>query len=808
MRQHQQGMTPRAAIEQAVAHHHAGDLERAYELYRKILVRDPANPDLLQLLAIVSHQTGRGRDAIKHLTRAVALRPESPEMRCNLGNLFLAAGRLEEAVAEYEKAVALRPEFAEAHSNMALALQDLGRVDEAVEHLAKALVLNPDSAPMHNNLGVVYKKQGKLAEAQACFEKAAAIKPSYADALANLGNVLRARGLASEAAARCEKAVALAPHSSAVRLAMADTLAAQGRLDEAAAQYKAAIGLEPGLAEAYLGLAGVLDQQGIAEEALGFVDKALTLKPDLPQAQRAFAALLKYAASTSYQPDLERALVRSFASPDVDRQDLARVTAGQLKHKYGMTREESLVPAGALDRRLVDKLASDRLFLAFLEKAVNSEPAVEFFLARLRRALLLAHRGGDRVPKASLRLISAIAQQCFNNEYVFATEAGEDAEVARLRAEIEAAIGSSKGKVAGIDPTLLLLGMYAPLSELSCARDLARVALDQWAPDLRPVVQRTLLDPLEEIEIAEAIPSLAKVSDATSRAVQSQYEENPYPRWISLPREQPGNYAEILRCTFPHFSPPAFLSGPIQVLVAGCGTGQHPIRAALTYQNANVVAVDLSRQSLAYAKRMADRLGVQNIEFLQADILDLAGLDRRFHVIECAGVLHHMEDPLRGWRVLSDLLLADGTMEVGLYSEKARRNVVRARERIAEIGLAPTRADIRRFRTKLLMGGNEAELTSLLDFEDFFSMSGCRDFLFNVQEHRFTLPRIKQALDDLGLRFIGFMIPNRRVAREYKARFPHDRDMTDLGAWDRFEDAMPDAFCEMYQFLCQKGRDG
>ena len=73
-------------------------------------------------------------------------------------------------------------------------------------------------------------------------------------------------------------------------------------------------------------------------------------------------------------------------------------------------------------------------------------------------------------------------------------------------------------------------------------------------------------------------------------------------------------------------------------------------------------------------RRKAHELGLANIEHAQADILKLDSLDRRFDVIETAGVLHHLADPAAGWRLLLSLLRPNGLMFVGLYSALARRS--------------------------------------------------------------------------------------------------------------------------------------
>ena len=111
----------------------------------------------------------------------------------------------------------------------------------------------------------------------------------------------------------------------------------------------------------------------------------------------------------------------------------------------------------------------------------------------------------------------------------------------------------------------------------------------------------------------------------------------------------------------------------IDVLIAGCGTGKHIFDVAVQNPKARVLAIDISVASLAYAKRKVREERLVNIEFAQADILELGAIGRVFDHIEAVGVLHHLADPKTGWRVLLSLLRPGGTMHVGLYSQLARR---------------------------------------------------------------------------------------------------------------------------------------
>jgi len=139
-----------------------------------------------------------------------------------------------------------------------------------------------------------------------------------------------------------------------------------------------------------------------------------------------------------------------------------------------------------------------------------------------------------------------------------------------------------------------------------------------------------------------------------------------------------------------------------EILIAGCGTGQHSIGTAARFKSSKVLAIDLSLSSLAYAKRKTEELGIENIEYMQADILDLGQLNKQFDIIESAGVLHHMDNPMAGWKVLTDCLKPGGLMKIGLYSELARQHIVKIREEISKAGIGSSDAEMKSFRDTIM----------------------------------------------------------------------------------------------------------
>ena len=269
--------------------------------------------------------------------------------------------------------------------------------------------------------------------------------------------------------------------------------------------------------------------------------------------------------------------------------------------------------------------------------------------------------------------------------------------------------------------------------------------------EIEDVFNRQVIEPKKEENLKSELPILKKVNNKISLKVQTQYEFNPYPRWekLQLPLVCTNISNMIDKKNLKLFDNKIREVKNPKILIAGCGTGQHSIETAAKIEDSKVVAIDLSLSSLAYAKRKTKELGVQNIEYIQADILELETLKERFDLIESIGVLHHMEDPMMGWHVLANCLRAGSLMRIGLYSELARQDIVKLREEIIETGVGLKDFEMKLFRLNI-MNSKKNHHMQILNSNDFYSLSEFRDLLFHVQEHRFTIPEIKESLFNLG----------------------------------------------------------
>jgi Flp pilus assembly protein TadD len=102
--------------------HKIGNLSKAEEGYRTVLLFDPENHDAMHLLGVLMDQKGDHQEAARLLGQAVAKAPHVAMFQLNFGNALVGAGRLEEARDAYNKALELSPGMPEAQAG----LQHLG----------------------------------------------------------------------------------------------------------------------------------------------------------------------------------------------------------------------------------------------------------------------------------------------------------------------------------------------------------------------------------------------------------------------------------------------------------------------------------------------------------------------------------------------------------------------------------------------------------------------------------------------------------------------------------------------------------
>lgn len=260
---------PANNLQHALNLHAQGQLAEAERLYMQCLMDLPDNGDVLGMLGILRLQTGRTREALPHLEKAVRARPQQVNYQMALGEAWRVLGQPGEALTCYEAAVALLPTNADLHNSMGIVLRDLDRKSEAVEHLELALKLDPGFNEARLNLGKVYLELDWHQAALNCFQQVPEAQSASAEFHGLMGKALAGMGRQGEAVERYQQALAMNPDLAEVRCALGNLLLEQNQDEAALKQYRIAQRQLPDSAE-------LLCNIGLAQKKLGRPEDAET----------------------------------------------------------------------------------------------------------------------------------------------------------------------------------------------------------------------------------------------------------------------------------------------------------------------------------------------------------------------------------------------------------------------------------------------------------------------------------------------------------------------------------------------------
>ena len=698
-------------------------------------------------------------------------RPKDGDALNVLGVIGLRRGDPDAAVSAFKRAVAAQPRNPGVHLNLGNAYLRSNQPEAAIEHYDIATRLRPGYADAEALKGDALRKLARWPEASLAYQRALRGKKDHFVALNGYGLCLLREGDPARAVELLSAALEALPQGD--RTSRAGVLANLG-----SAMLETGAGLE--------GLTALTD--------------AAALLPDNDEITHLLAQSLMHVRAVPEGDAFPRVLLRLLQRGDINPRVLSSAGAAAVKSQpelFAALQTLSQPSASKAGEETLQILGKNSLLTTLLMRAPIPDADIELALTSLRRQLLLSvAAGGSPELGSHLELICALAQQCYLNEYVYGVTAEEEAAITSV---MEAT------RSTGANPNwavLALLACYLPLGRLDDG-----VAGRAGAPHgMAALFKQQIDEPAEERACAAALVALTPVTDAVSQAVQTQYEENPYPRWTGFSWRTPQPFRDVVRERLPQLAEDKLpLTDNPRVLIAGCGTGLETMRVVSTYQTVSVLAVDLSRSSLAYGMRKLAEYGLSGVEHRQADILELDQLDSRFDLIDSFGVVHHMADPQRGLDVLARLLDPGGFLFVGLYSVIARRPVTRVRRLIAERDVPPTPAGIRGLRRQIMLGEADSELSILASpASDFWAMSDCRDLMFHVEEHHFTLLQIDQMFAAAGLEFVGLQVPYAPDLVRFREENPDPSALASLSAWHRFEEGHPQVFGGTYQLWARK----
>ncbi len=747
----------------SINNHIKGNLDEAEKGYLAFLKNGYSDADIISNYALICEGKEKNDKAIKLYEKCAKSFPNHIYSKLNLSFLHYKLNHLEKAEILIEEAIKLKPKLPNGYCIRGLILKKLNKYDESKLSLDKAIELDKNYFDAYINLGLLNKDYNKYNEAEKYYLKALEINNKSAIAHLNLG--------------ACYKE--------------------KQDLEKAIFHTKMAIELDNKLENCYLNLATIYNQIGDYKKSLSLTKKELLLNKHSEVSYQLISELIKKGALLNTSEKENRELLKNL----LNRKDIShRELFGNIKTLINkeILEELSILESEVYENNEFNSFIKDKELVKALSLLIFCSPLWEKVLGNIRKNILLNYSDKDKISNSILNFTIGLGSQCFLNEYVYYISADEKNKLK----ELKKIINNNKNQ----EYKLAIISCYQSLSSIN-DKIINLNAYKSNNKEFNNLLNLQFKELNDEKKISKEIKKRGTIKDSTSKEVKNQYELNPYPRWRynSYVKENKLNFISVINS---EISPNTIKTNSVQltnkkinILIAGCGTGIQIIEAS-RYSNCEITAIDLSNSSISYAKRKVGEYGLRNINFIEMDLLELSSLNKRFDLIECSGVLHHMNDPTKGLSNLFDVLEPKGFLKLGLYSKYAREEILKARKLIKEKDIKPNVDGIRNFRNDIL-NGEIKQLNEITNWSDFYSTSMCRDLCFHSHENCYSLIEIKNLLKVSNLEFLGFTL-SKDIRDKYQINNKDKDSLKNLELWDKFEKLNPNSFREMYQFWARK----
>ncbi|NWF98683.1 MAG: tetratricopeptide repeat protein [Nitrospirae bacterium] len=148
----------------AHAYHNANYLEKALDIYRKVLSIDKNYEDAYYNMANIYYVKKRYDKAIEMYNKVVNLNGINYQAYNNLGNVYLDIKEFDKALDNYNLAIRLNPLSDRIYNNRGRLYLKLNQYEKAIEDFTEAIRLNPNKASYFFNRGIAFYKKGIIPE--------------------------------------------------------------------------------------------------------------------------------------------------------------------------------------------------------------------------------------------------------------------------------------------------------------------------------------------------------------------------------------------------------------------------------------------------------------------------------------------------------------------------------------------------------------------------------------------------------------------------------------------------------------------
>lgn len=231
-----------------------------------------------------------------------------------------------------------------------------------------------------------------------------------------------------------------------------------------------------------------------------------------------------------------------------------------------------------------------------------------------------------------------------------------------------------------------------------------------------------------------------------------------------------------------------------RTLIAGGGTGDSTVYLAKQLADiagSEVVYLDFSKSSMEIAQKRAEYQGVRDkITWIHDSIFNIPKLNLgKFDYITCTGVLHHLESPDAGLKILADALTDDGGIGIMVYAQYGRTGVYQIQEALRMInkGITSRQEEVK----------NGWSLVNSLPNTNWYSRGqelladhihhgdiGMYDMFLHKQDRAYTVPQIYEFAEKAGLNFVDYSSAHSRIMLKPETYFKDPEFLKKIQALD------------------------
>jgi len=178
-----------AAFAAAMDRERNGDLDMAEKIYRKMLMRDPENVEVLRRIAAVAAAKQQYIDAEIFLQRAVDRAPDFTAACADLVTVQMTMEKYDQAVTSAERLLRLDSDGAMSHLMLANACAMAGRHEDALAEYGKVIAKLPGHPGALSGMGHMLKTMGRQDESIAAYRECIRKNPEHTEAWWGLANM-------------------------------------------------------------------------------------------------------------------------------------------------------------------------------------------------------------------------------------------------------------------------------------------------------------------------------------------------------------------------------------------------------------------------------------------------------------------------------------------------------------------------------------------------------------------------------------------------------------------------------------------